>query len=354
MKSTTFILPAIVLLQVASFAQPTINIGDLTPAIGLSYTGADATYTDPGSAGANQIWDLTGMVPEIVSTSTILAPSGLPESSSFSGATHAAFVPIEETSELYGYIAIANNQLEDLGYYATGPDLDLLFVYTNPRTVLAFPLSYNDSFSDTYESEMENEAETGAMVSTEAGTINAVVDGYGTLTTPAGTFSDVLRVRYEIASTTAISLDGVELFTGESTGTEYEYYKSGIPIPLASLKTTLTLFMGEVVEENSSGGYFIDMSVGLAENEPLFTNVQVFPMPVSTYIELQLNSKAGVPSNFTLLSAAGKMVHQWNQQLVNTGLNQLRLELPELATGTYLLQISSPEGIHTERVVVGK
>lgn len=357
MKSILPILFAFA-IHSASFAQPTINIGDMTPSIGSTITGADATYTDPGYAGANQTWDLTGMTPEVVSTSTFLSPSGLPESSSFPGATHASFLPIEEVSDFYGYINVGNNQIEELGFYTSGPDVDLLFIYTNPRTIAVFPLSYNDTFSDNYESEMENEVEnegqTGTMLSTQTGTLNAVVDGYGTLITPAGAFSDVLRVRYDIEATNTVSFEGEELFSGESTEIEYQYYKSGFPIPLATLNTTSTLFMGQVVNESTSGGYFMDMSVGLEEYKPLFNNVQVYPMPATTHIELQLNSKSGSISNFMLLSNNGKMVHQWNQQSIHPGLNQLRFELPELPAGTYLLVINNADGMHTERVVVGK
>jgi hypothetical protein len=353
MKLTLSILLAFVIHN-ASIAQPTINIGDLTPSFGSAFTGADATYTDPGSAGVNQTWDLTGMSPEIVSTSTFLSPSGLPESNSFPGATHTAFVPVEDAGELYGYITVENNLFEDMGYYSFGPEYDILFQYTNPRTVLVFPLSYNDSFSDTYQSEMENDTGSGILLSVSTGSFDAHVDGYGTLITPAGTFTDVLRVRYVEEANSTLSVQGIEISSSETTTTEYKYFKAGFPAPLATLRTTILMSMGMVIDETQTGGYLIDLGVGLEEYESLFTDVQIFPMPATTHIELQLNSKSEVNSDFMLLSSSGKMVHQWKQQPLLSGSNQLRLELPELAAGTYVLLFNSPDGLHTERVVVGK
>lgn len=353
MKSTLPILIAIV-IHSASFAQPTINIGDLAPTIGSSITGADASYTDPGAAGANQTWDLTGMSPEIVSTSNFLSPSGLPESNSFPGATHTAFTPIEDTGELYGYVAVGNNQIEDMGYYSFGPDYDILFLYTNPRTELVFPLSYNDSFSDTYQSEMENETENGPILSENNGTIDAIVDGYGTLITPAGTFTDVLRVRYEEEANSTITFQGIQVSSSETTTTEYKYFKAGYPSPLATLRTTVLSSMGTVVEETQTGSFLIDLSVGVEEKESMFTNVQLFPTPATTHIDLRLNSEYGAEANFMLLSTSGKMVHQWNQQTLISGSNQLRLELPELASGFYLLQMGNEKGWRTDRVLIGK
>lgn len=354
MKTTLSLLFALAILHGVSIAQPTINIGDVTPVIGSSVTGADASYTDPGAAGANQTWDLSGMVPEIVTTSNYLAPAGLPENGSFPEATHTAFWPIEDTGEFYGYISAENNQIQELGYYSFGPDYDILFLYTNPRTEAVFPLSFNDSFSDTYQSEMENEVEGGTMLSVETGTIDAEVDGYGTLTTPVGTYTDVLRVRYEGQANSTITFGGIEVSSSERTSTEYKYFKAGFPIPLATLRTSVLTSMGIVIDETSTGGFYMDMNVDIEENGLAYNNVQLYPIPASTHIELQLNAKTGSQSSFMLLSATGKMVHQWDQQVLQAGPNQLRLELPELAAGTYLLLINSPEGMQTERVVIGK
>lgn len=354
MKTTVLVLTAMAILPIASFAQPTINSGDVTPTIGSAVTGAEGTYVDPGSVGANQTWDLSGIVPENVSTTTYLAPTGLPGSSNFSSATHAVYFPVDVTDEIYGYVDIENNQIEDLGYYATGPELDLLYYYPDPKTVLVFPLAFNDSFSDTYQSEMETGDESGSILSVETGTIDALVDGYGTLITPEGTYTDVLRVQYIQTGNTVISVDGIESFSSENTSTEYQYYKSGYPMPLASVRTNVVTSMGTTVEETQSGAYFIGFSVGLAEKESPFNSVQVYPMPATTHIELNLNAKAGANTDFALLSSSGKTVHFWNQQVLNEGSNQLRFELPQLAAGNYLLQINTPEGMYTKRVVIGK
>lgn len=357
MKSTLSILSAVALLQVSAFAQPTINIGDATPAIGSSATIAEGSYSDPGAAGANQTWDLTGMIPEMVNTITFLTPDGLPESGSFPGATHVASVTLEQDIDSYDYYAIVNNTIEELGYYSTNPDADILFVYTNPRTHLVFPVNYNNTFNDTFETIFENEIESGegtvTMVSTENGSISAVVDGYGTLSTPTGTYDDVIRVRYDLEVTTNVTIDGEESFSSDRTEEWYYFYSSEIPVALATLNTTTLYFMGEVIDESTSGSFFMDMGVGLEDGEPLFTNVQLFPVPAQTHIVLQLNSKDITQTDFTLLSTSGKIVHQWIQQSVQPGTNHVRLDLPELANGAYFLQMSSSERRHTERVFIG-
>lgn len=354
MKTTLFLFTASLLMNVAAISQPTINIGDVTPAFGSSVTGADASYVDPGAAGANQTWDLSGMAPEIVTTSTYLSPAGQPESGSFPGATHTAFAPVEGAGELYGYVAFGNNMIEDMGYHSFGPDYEITLTYPDPRTIAEFPLNYGNSFTDTYQNELANETENGVLLAVETGTIDAQVDGYGTLITPAGTFTDVLRVAYQTESSTNLSFNGIEISSSESTGVEYQYFKAGIPIPVATLRTNVLTSMGIVVDTSQNGGYYMGTGVGFEDKEPMFSSVQLYPMPASTHIELVLDSKAAATFNFVLLSTTGQMVHQWNQQALITGQNQLRFDLPEVATGNYLLQITSPEGKHTEHLVIQK
>jgi hypothetical protein len=354
MKTTLFLFSAAVMLHAGGVAQPTINIGGVTPVIGSSVTWADGSYADPGFSGANQTWDLSSMTPEIVTTSNFILPFGLPQSGSFPGATHVANAPVEGGAQLYAYSAIANNEMRDLGYYSIGPFLDLSVIYTNPRTVAVFPLSYNNTFSDTFQSELVNQLDGGVISATDIGSLDAQVDGYGTLTTPAGTYTDVLRVRYEIVSTTVLSINGVIMSTSENSGVEYQFFKSGIPIPLARVTTNVLTSMGEVIDVSQTGGYYMSMGVGIDEKESLFGSVHMFPMPASTHIELVLNSNSQTNLSFVLLSTTGQAVYQWNQQAINTGQNQLRLDLPELAAGSYLLQITSLKGKHTQRLVIGK
>jgi hypothetical protein len=163
-------------------AQPTLQRNNLATT-GYSSKIMVGPATNPGNAGTNITWDFSGIPIGEAGTFSITQPSSTPAAASFPSASYAA----QETFTLLSSTGYFYYNLNESTLEQTGSALDNIpdEIYTNPRTYLKFPLAFNDSFSDTWNEENETPA-----------TQTVVYDAYGTLITPAGTFNNVVRLKY--------------------------------------------------------------------------------------------------------------------------------------------------------------
>lgn len=326
------------LSTLGAVSQPVINFGDLTPTFGGSFTTTNASYVEPGEGGANQVWDLSEMEAMESYTMHFEAPNGQPGLSGFPSASH---VVVGDDGNTYGYMAYAGNRSELLGFVI--PTEGISMVYSNPRMEMEFPLSLNASFDDIWESEVDL---GNNIVNIETGSSTATVDGYGTLITPAGTYTDVLRIKYEASTIITTYMDGTEIFSTESSEETYVFVKSGISTTLASLGS-LTMDG----ETNYDADYLSDQTLGSA-NVNVITNLSVYPNPANTFVETAFQLETSTVLNTALYSLDGRLIHIWTPQQFAAGSNQLRFDLPHVVDGIYLLQIATATGTHSEKITV--
>lgn len=167
----------------------------------------------------------------------------------------------------------------------------------------------------------------------------SVVDGYGTITTPFGSFS-ALRIKHEI-----IENDSVFLAIGGTTGFwlplpipmayEYEWRAVEEKEPILLIKTALTLG-SETVTAIEYRDQFLGLGIG--EN-----NVEVTVGPN--------------PANDKLIVSAAALIEQWslvsmNGQVVRTSnhlANTLTIDLSNLARGEYQLILQTSKGISCQK-----
>jgi len=337
-KMKRYILSLFGLLALSSGClSQTITLGDMTPVLGDIYVGARSNYVSPGMEGENQIWDLSDLNELTTFVSTHSSPEGLPGSENFSGATFA--FEVEGTSTVV-YSEIGNNKIEDVGLYRnTG-----IQIYDNPHTALQFPLSFQTSYSDTFESTLylNNDA-----VNHETGLSSAVVDGYGTLITPTGTFGDVLRLKYESESEINTFIDGEIVSTMSRSVINYLFLKAGYATSLAVISNTN--FSGST---SSHASYYISSTVGLDNVSPI-SDLTIFPVPAENDFTLNFTLESAEDVIFNLFSIDGRMVAQLGKEFHPKGQNTNVLSLPQnTVSGVYLLQIKTSESIVTEKIVV--
>lgn len=315
----------------------TINIGDMTPQIGLVYSQGNGDYISPGASGANQTWDLSGMNNNETFTTTISNPSGLSGAENFPNATFASVIQGQES---IGYSAVVNNRIEIVGLYTP----NVTMTYPNPQTQIQFPLSYQSTYSDTY----ERNADLGSGISNqEVGGSSTVVDGYGTLITPTGTYTEVLRLKQNVESDLNTIMNGSVISTIPFTSETYIFVKAGFVTPLASVGTSG--FSGQTEE---FAVYYMSSTVGL-ENLSLIKELTVFPVPVVTDFTLRMEVETASEVGFNLFSVDGRMVAQFGTEFLPKGENTRSFAIPtSVASGVYLLQIKTPESALMKKIVI--
>jgi len=295
------------------FAQPVIQGSGLNATAGETFTTYASAYVNPGSAGNNVTWNLSAMTNNSITTNVYSgANAGFPGSNIISTISNGG-----QTQSIY-YDFSAGGQ-SWYGLNAGG----VVFTYQNPMKQIAFPLSMNATHSDYFAATF-----TSGVAFNRYGTITSEVDGYGTLITPEGTFTDVLRVH--LVQDYKDSNAFVEL---EYLVHIYAWYKSGIHNELASVSS--------LVSQNGTqqyGSYLEATSLGITEEAR--APLAIYPNPATTATTIVLADAAPV-NTFVVTDLQGK-THEVTYSQENTA---LQLDVASLSKGVYFVTVEYASGL---------
>jgi hypothetical protein len=188
---------AAVSLGLATSANAQISIGqsEVLNMIGnvvvvVSDTTGSVTV-DVGSSGNGQTWDLSGIVLQGETlTQEYLDPADTPHAADFPGANFATHImaDLEEDFEFYQYAGVSANTYQDLGGALTlGDTTEFEF---DSGVSIPLPVTFNSTWEQV--SRDTTEGPGFRLVSVDSSSV--LVDGWGTLILPAGSF-DALRLR---------------------------------------------------------------------------------------------------------------------------------------------------------------
>jgi hypothetical protein len=219
----TLLLLLFTLFSLSAFAQPTLTSNSFPEAGDVVITWYAAGDVDPGPAGPNQTWNFTDLIlitPE--QTDQYLPAAATPYAATFANANLAALAVGELYDSVYSYYRRTPSEFNYLGYQLNG----VYLLFTDPELLVAAPLAFGATVGDQfarYSTLPDNSIQgNGAKTMT--------YDAYGTLTTPAGTFQDAMRL-----TTLRGGRDTTWLFAGYLTRTYsdtlIEWYVADKPGP---------------------------------------------------------------------------------------------------------------------------
>jgi len=331
------------LLGQAAVAQITINRSNLGNLVGRTYIGVN-TETNVenisiGNAGPNQTWNFSMLVNESEDTIPFVNPTSLPCAPDF---------PTSNLGLAQGGGAsflVDNNAFIDIVGFCDVDDVNgnSLVKYTGSERIISFPLSYNNSFTgqSQYKSkEVSDFPGADSLIYTSINNYNYVIDGWGTITTPEGTFPCLRKKQ------TNVYTDSIEILANGSwlkdnepsvdTLIFYEFYSQN--------SLFIANFSQDLSGVTTSATYFKSGTVGV---QPIGKNnnaFHVYPNPSKGKFTfraektglktIQISNQLGVEiGNYTLeegtrdidLSAfpsgiyhlkAGDGVQLWSEKLV--------------------------------------
>ncbi|PWN71264.1 T9SS C-terminal target domain-containing protein [Chryseobacterium phosphatilyticum] len=291
-------------------AQPSITRAAIDKInIPITFRAGDVAPTvTAGASGANATWDFSAYIVPNVSTSTTNECPGQSNCFRFPGANR---ITRPTLSDVYDFTLISDTEASMLGTYAVPGDMTM--TYTDPLINFKFPATYLQQFTDTYQF-----STGGAGSSTETGQVDYTVDAYGTITTPTGTYPNVLRIK---RMRTATQTPGPFNYTNES----YMWVSPSAGIVFNFAINTFTV----------SGTTNVTKSVSYPEAGSLSTTdldtkkeqISVHPNPSADMITL--TSKEDF-KKITVTSMDGKAV-------IRTG-NVKNIDISKLPKGVYILQ----------------
>lgn len=288
-----------------------------------------------GSAGQSQNWDYSSLSSDTFYVETIVPPAGQIGASDFPDATVARIITngnytaatyFQGTSAVFSF----------LGSYAESGGIGAGNIYSDPLDLVRYPVGFGQSYTDTYDTEWT----TIGLTYSREGTLQVEVDGTGTLTTPAGTFSNVVRVK----SIDTYQYIGLPPIPGSSTSgvtTQYNYISQDYPGIFLLTYGITDDNIGNVDTSISYGDPSFQLIEEIAGNE-----TSVFPVPASNNINI--TSAEGI-SSVTLFDISGRE----SSVTFHKNSSKATIGVADLPAGVYVARILLNSGsVNSRRIVI--
>lgn len=237
--------------------------------------------------------------------------------------------------EIYQYSKKASTGITNLGYSmklsANGASFDLSVPSDTIETYYALSMNYGDTNVTRGYTNIDMNPFINAIWNQHIRRVT-VVDGYGSLITPYGTFN-VLRLKHEIAETDSIQTElpilGLTWIPLElPLRREYEWWANGEKVPLLKI-TTNEVLADEAVTSIEYRENYLGLDVGLEE---LGWETEIFPVPANDIIMLK---SAKALNSVQVCDDLGRLV----KSELMTGSTYAVLEITDLKPGVYTLML---------------
>ncbi len=190
------------------------------------------------------------------------------------------------------FFNLSNTSFEEAGSSYPGT----IYKFTDTKTLFQFPYTYNKTINDTKQSNTD----------TNPSSFTSVYDAYGTLITPFGTYTNVIRQKMT-----------------EGTLVSYHWYQTKPFSPIMS---------GEFINNGSITVYKNTTGLGVNPIEPKKA-MAVFPNPVHAELNVQIPEQQTL-DHVAITDVTGKIVLKQDQNL-----NQINVS--HLANGLYFIEAHS-------------
>jgi hypothetical protein len=304
MKKKYFISYFALFSSICLLAQPQLNSTDFPAVYSSSIYSADiSSLTSVGNAGPNQSWDFSEVPLTLDGTISVIPANTTPYFADFPSANYCwKSTSNGNTFTEYEYHTLTSDNFTTIGSASAGG----VSILSNPNTIFTFPFVFNTTVNDVFQ------YQSGSPI-----TYNSTYDAYGTLITPFGTFTNVIRKK-----------------TIESNSA-YTYYVWFTTNPRAVL-------MDGAISANDAYLYVYD-------NTPLATLdlqkqnlVDIYPNPAKNVLNLLVDNSITI-EKITILDFTGK--------IIKTSEAIEQIDISNLSSGLYFIQANYEDKVITNKFV---
>ncbi|MCK9450964.1 MAG: T9SS type A sorting domain-containing protein [Bacteroidales bacterium] len=344
-------------LALNTFGQITVTSSDmpvpgdtLRSSIAFNMDEFDFTRTGP-----DYNWNFTTLIPIEQRVDTFISVTDTPVSfwpfflTSANLATSfnpAGLLPGLPSTEAYRFLKNSTTSYTDAGYGIIFDGTPLPLKFAQADEIYRFPMTYGQSWNG--EAGLEIGLPDLGYLMIERSRENEI-DGWGTLTTPFGTF-EVLRYRSVVDEYDSVFIQADSIGLGiQRNYTEYHWLAKENGIPL--LQVSIDEQLGATAIYRDSARF---ITVGLNTQFVERNKLSVYPNPVSNSFTVSYQAKAESQAELSLFDLQGILVAE---QAVSfkRGENKLQLNATDynLKPGIYNIRISAGNQLyHTKMVVV--
>jgi hypothetical protein len=344
-----------IVLSIPVSGQITITTSDLTAA-GDTFRVSNGIITptiDPAPTGANYTWDYstlqwitqevdsfisvssTGTIYSLVFANIAFNPN---RSNQASIGPDLPSVPQLTITDVYYFYYNSSNAYDVKGYGANLNGFSTPLPFNNPDRILDFPVDFGNM--DSSDSDYSLAVPGLGGYSHVQHRVNEV-DGWGSLTTPYGTFN-TLRVKSIITGRDSIDLDTLGGFGFElPLTTEYKWYGTGQGIPLLQINTTTT-FGFEAVTSIVYRDSVREFTSGLHDLNPgAMVSAAVYPNPVQSTFVVDVGFQNSTSATIDLTGIDGRQIAELYHGTLPAGTSRLYFDAEEkgIASGLYFIRV---------------
>ncbi len=259
-----------------------------------------------------------------------------------------AGLPVSDAYEYYNYSS-SNSRLEIKGMGAnityTGITFPLPAIYSSPDVLYKFPITFGDTDSSVsgFSVTIPPTGTALATIKRNQKRVNEV-DGWGSITTPAGTF-DVLRVKSSIQRIDSI-ITALFPLGIPSNIIEYKWLGKTKKIPVFQVT-------GNVIGTN-----YTPTAITFWGQDPLGFNdinnqsaVSLYPNPTTDNSTLQYTLNKVSDVDILITNLEGKTVAQFHFKKQASGSHSEIMPLNSLAKGTYIVKCISDNEVISHKLM---
>jgi hypothetical protein len=258
------------------FAQPSLDASNTNPVIGESFDMHKTAWETAGSGGANVTWNFLHLYDSGLLSVPIVDPSTTTNGAEFPDAN----ISYELGNNSY-YYKNSTQKSQLVGAYVYSGDVDTTIIYDDYIDELRFTMNYNESYTDDAAGHFTFKYSGNLIDFERDGSVDVSADGYGTLITPEGTYTDVLRVKQIETHRDSGNYWGLSIIMN-NTVEIYKWYKPGVHFPI--------LIFAEYnfpdIPENQKLAYYMDgnsVNIDKLKNSKQF----FYPNPADKVIYLK-------------------------------------------------------------------
>ncbi len=355
------LLPALLLLiSSASFSQITVTSSDFAVS---GDTVRMSSATDPTiditTTGANQNWDYSYLS---VNSQNVVDYSGMSGASFLVNVTYGAFAPADYHASYFlpstnlpisqltsflpisienptSYYRLSGDSLSMVGYTLTIEGNEVPFKADTIEKYYDFPLNFGNSYTGRGVVNVDfNPIYNGGWL--QKRTRSSQVDGWGSITTPYGTFN-AIRIKHTIVEEDSVLVDfmGFNSWVGIPMPTSYvyEWWTNGEKDAILRVNTR-DVAGSEVVSGIEFRDYYRSLAaVASVENNP---EVVVYPVPASDNLFID-----GVNTS------TAYFIYDSNGSIVKSGEYTNGIGIADLPASNYLIILKTDNGIESRTFI---
>jgi hypothetical protein len=297
---------------------------------------------DQTTSGPNLTWNFTDLVATGTQNEDTYNPPTPVNLSNYPGTTNVATITNTNNPTNINYIF---EKIEMSTVSLTGVERDdLQFNYTNNALIGTFPLSYNTVSSDPVSGSFTiANTQIGTIVGTFNGTIDVVVDAYGTLQlNDIGEGSYIGSVtRLKVVQNLTLNATSPFPVSAAAAQTSYYYYDNNNNNLMFRTNNFVVglLNVNETVMES-----LLPLStLNIAENNLESRELTIVPNPVKDVLNIHLSQNETI-SSIVLIDLSGRQVLSINDHLTSISVSNLK-------AGMYIANIATDKGVYSKKIL---